>query len=493
HPLSHPTYIFYSNCNPLLLCSCGNSIGSLGKEAVEPGVQNVTVKNVVLTGTHNGLRIKSWARKSTGFVKSILFDGATMNNVKYPIIIDQDYCPDRKNCPGQNSGVKISQVTYSNVRGTSATQVAVLFKCSPSSWCQWIRMANVQLSYGGQPSTASCQNAIGTAGGLMVPQKLICFLDMANSSNLPIMRLTIILVALVHSLSAKTLNVVTDYGAKADGVSDNSASFLKAWKDACSTAGEATVYVPSGQFLVRPTLFSGPCVSTNITVQVDGKLIPRTDSEGYGTSSYWLQFQGVKGMTFKGGYLDGKGSALWSCKAGKGKCPDGARTLVFQNVRDVLVTGTTSINSQLFHIVIDGSQNVRNVIMTGTQNGLRIKSWARKSTGFIKSVLFDGATMNNVNYPIIIDQDYCPDRMNCPGQNSGVKISQVTYSNVRGTSATQVAVLFKCSPSSWCQGIRMANVQLSYRGQPSTASCHNAIGTASGLMVPQSCLKLSST
>ncbi|KAF3774368.1 hypothetical protein EJ110_NYTH53233 [Nymphaea thermarum] len=90
---------------------------------------------------------------------------------------------------------------------------------------------------------------------------------MANSSNLLIMRLTIILVALVHSLSAKTLNVVTDYGAKADGVSDNSASFLKAWKDACSAAGEATVYVPSGQFLVRPTLFSGPCVSTNITVQ----------------------------------------------------------------------------------------------------------------------------------------------------------------------------------------------------------------------------------
>ncbi|KAF3780528.1 Polygalacturonase [Nymphaea thermarum] len=145
----------------------GISIGSLGKQAVEPGVQNVTVKNVIMTGTQNGLRIKSWARKSIGFVKSVLFDGATMNNVDNPIIIDQYYCPGRINCPGQNSGVKISQVTYSNVRGTSATQVAVLFKCSPSSWCQGIRMANVQLSYRGQPSTASCQNAIGTASGLM--------------------------------------------------------------------------------------------------------------------------------------------------------------------------------------------------------------------------------------------------------------------------------------------------------------------------------------
>ncbi|KAF3771618.1 Polygalacturonase [Nymphaea thermarum] len=183
---------------------------------------------------------------------------------------------------------------------------------------------------------------------------------MENSSNLLIMRLTIILVALVHSLSAKTLNVVTDYGAKADGVSDNSASFLKAWKEACSTAGEATVYVPSGQYLVRPTLFSGPCVSTNVTVQVDGKLIPRTDSEGYGTSSYWLQFQGVKGMTFKGGYLDGKGSALWSCKAGKGKCPDGTRSIVFHKVSDVLVTGVTSINVRVDRVEIvapDASPN----------------------------------------------------------------------------------------------------------------------------------------
>lgn len=83
--------------------------------------------------------------------------------------------------------------------------------------------------------------------------------------------------------------------------------------------------VPPGLYLVHPTLFSGPCVCSNMGVQIDGRLIPRTESEGYGTSDYWLKFERVKGMTFSGGYLDGMGSALWSCKAGKRKCPYGTR------------------------------------------------------------------------------------------------------------------------------------------------------------------------
>ena len=77
------------------------SIGSLGKELEEAGVQNVTVKRVTFTGTQNGVRIKSWGRPSTGFVRHILFQHALMTDVENPIVIDQHYCPDEKNCPGQ--------------------------------------------------------------------------------------------------------------------------------------------------------------------------------------------------------------------------------------------------------------------------------------------------------------------------------------------------------------------------------------------------------
>lgn len=77
------------------------SNGSLGKDLEESGVQNEMVKNVTLAGSQNGLRIKSWGRPSNGFAKDILFQHVVMTNVQNPIVIDQNYCPDNKDCPGQ--------------------------------------------------------------------------------------------------------------------------------------------------------------------------------------------------------------------------------------------------------------------------------------------------------------------------------------------------------------------------------------------------------
>lgn len=77
------------------------SIGSLAKDFEEQGVQNVTVKNSTFIGTTNGLRIKSWARPSKGFVQRVQFLDVIMKNVQYPIVIDQNYCPHNINCPGQ--------------------------------------------------------------------------------------------------------------------------------------------------------------------------------------------------------------------------------------------------------------------------------------------------------------------------------------------------------------------------------------------------------
>ncbi|KAL7098086.1 hypothetical protein ACP275_10G183800 [Erythranthe tilingii] len=42
----------------------GISIGSLGWDLEEAGVQNVIVKTVTFTGTENDVRVKTWARPS---------------------------------------------------------------------------------------------------------------------------------------------------------------------------------------------------------------------------------------------------------------------------------------------------------------------------------------------------------------------------------------------------------------------------------------------
>ncbi|KAJ4723872.1 Polygalacturonase [Melia azedarach] len=151
----------------------GISIGSLGKEAKEAGVQNVTVTTATFTGSQNGLRIKSWGRPSTGFARNILFQHAVMNNVKNPIIIDQHYCPDDKGCPGQVSGVQISDVTYQDIHGTSATEVAVKFDCSPKYPCSRIRLEDVKLTYNNKPAAASCSNAVGSVSGVVQPNSCL--------------------------------------------------------------------------------------------------------------------------------------------------------------------------------------------------------------------------------------------------------------------------------------------------------------------------------
>ena len=85
---------------PKVQCINVCSIGSLGKDLNEPGVQNITVSTAEFTGTQNGVRIKSWGRPSNGFVRNVLFQHITMVNVQNPIIIDQNYCPANR-CPRQ--------------------------------------------------------------------------------------------------------------------------------------------------------------------------------------------------------------------------------------------------------------------------------------------------------------------------------------------------------------------------------------------------------
>ncbi|XP_065864289.1 polygalacturonase-like [Euphorbia lathyris] len=147
----------------------GISIGSLGKVLEEDGVQNVTVTTSTFTGTQNGVRIKTWGRQSNSFVKNILFQHVVMVNVENPIIIDQNYCPDNNNCPGQESGVKISDVKYQDIHGSSATEVAVKLDCSKKYPCSGINLQDIKFTYKNQSAEASCNNAGGTASGYLQP------------------------------------------------------------------------------------------------------------------------------------------------------------------------------------------------------------------------------------------------------------------------------------------------------------------------------------
>lgn len=58
---------------------------------------------------------------------------------------------------------------------------------------------------------------------------------------------------------------------------------------------------------------------------------------------------------------------------------------------------------------------VTDSVFTKTDNGVRIKSWAKPSNGYARDIEFRNLIMQNVYNPIIIDQRYCSKR-ECPNQ-----------------------------------------------------------------------------
>ncbi|CAA2995392.1 polygalacturonase-like [Olea europaea subsp. europaea] len=331
----------------------GISIGSLGWDLQEPGVQNVTVKSATFTGTQNGARVKTWARPSNGFVKNILFQHLVMVNVQNPIIIDQNYCPDDHNCPNQ--------------------------------------------------------------------------------------------------------------------------AFLSAWSSACASAEPAAICVPPGRSLLGAATFGGISLEdVALTFEIDGTLVASSCFNVIGNSCGWVEFDSVTGVSVIVVSLDGYLAYLWFCKNFGHSCLTGAM--------DIVAPVSRSFGLGLLDAAV--------AMELGTQNGARVKTWARPSNGFVKNILFQHLVMVNVQNPIIINQNYCPDDHNCPNQVSGVKISDVTYQDIHGSSATETAVKFDCSKGNPCSDITLEDVKLTYKNEPAHSSCINAIGKSSGSVEPNSCLSL---
>ncbi|XP_057754459.1 polygalacturonase-like [Arachis stenosperma] len=372
-------------------------------------------------------------------------------------------------------------------------------------------------------------------------------------------------------LAKSTTYNVVDFGADPTGLKDSTLAFLGAWSNACGSWRPARIQVPPGQFLLgTATRFGGPCNSKVISISMGGAtLVGPSDYRAIGEALHWLTFDQVSGVRIHGGVLDARGGSLWACKSSGQPCPIGAITLGITNSNNVVVTGLSSINSQLFHMIISGCNNVkvhgvkimapgnspntdgihvqfssdvtilnprirtgddcvsvgpgtknlwvediacgpghgisigslgwgmnedgvtnvtvRTATFSKTMNGFRIKSWGRPSNGFVNDVHFEHAFMSDVQNPIVIDQHYCPYYSGCPQMASGIRISDISYKDIHGTSATQVAVKFDCSLKHPCRRLRLEDVNLTYKNQVPQASCRNAGGTAFGTVQPESC------
>ena len=74
-----------------------------------------------------------------------------------------------------------------------------------------------------------------------------------------------------------------------------------------------------------------------------------------------------------------------------------------------------------------------------------------------------------------------------------MKISKVSFKNIRGTSGNALAVKLVCSSEHPCEGVELADIDLTYSGSegPITSQCLNVKPTISGKQNPPACSSLS--
>ncbi|KAJ0973684.1 hypothetical protein J5N97_015649 [Dioscorea zingiberensis] len=178
------------------------------------------------------------------------------------------------------------------------------------------------------------------------------------NSSFVLLSITTGLLLLVQALPRVKANYnnIVSYGAKPDGQTDSSGSLLSAWQAACTSKGSSTIYIPSGTFMLKPVTLSGPCESNKIIIHIDGTLIAPSS---YNITIQWIRFKLVDGVSIYGGTINGQVQALWFYKSSSNDCPAGATSLIFSNSKNIVISGLTLINSELFHIVIHGCEGVQ--------------------------------------------------------------------------------------------------------------------------------------
>ncbi|ESW21077.1 hypothetical protein PHAVU_005G039700 [Phaseolus vulgaris] len=348
------------------------------------------------------------------------------------------------------------------------------------------------------------------------------------------------LCLLAYSAEAQTkIFNVKDYGASADGSTDNT------WSDACKWKGDTNVVIPEGTYMLRSVIFNGPCNGA-ITFQINGGTL---DGQGTATRQKCLnnscqilftsmdldfitngRIENLHSFDSKGGHFIVFGSAnmtftkLSLISPANNRNTDGIK---ISHTNGINITSVTIATGDDCVAMISGAKNVRitdvfcgpghgisvgslgggnplelpvedivvmNCTFNGSSNGVQIKTWPfpLKTPLKVSNFTYEDIVMINVQNPIFINQQYCPEH-NCDlSKSSSVQISNVSYKNIRGSSATDVAVNFNCSKEVPCQDVTVEDIDLMSSGgkgrQKLSNFCFNVKGSSFGKQIPPSCV-----
>ncbi|VVB07959.1 unnamed protein product [Arabis nemorensis] len=385
-----------------------------------------------------------------------------------------------------------------------------------------------------------------------------------------ILRAVLLLILLYIGLVNGQIYDVLEFGAKGDGITDDSEAFMEAWKAMCGCDGTPkTLLIPSNStFLLQPLVFQGPCKSPFVLVRINGEIVAPINKDAWSNykSLRWIHFKEITGLTIIGsGTINGRGSSFWKPKLSASKRPT---QLHFQKCINLMIIGITSVNSPKNHISINQCENVNikriklvaphdspntdgidisrssdvnifdSKIGTGddcvainngsvnikitrincgpghgisvgslgrdgeesvvenvqvidctfnrTDNGARIKTWPN-GKGYAKNIVFKGIKLTETQNPIIINQKYV-DKGRLDVEESAVAISNVTFTDICGTSRGDEIVKLDCSEVTYCKDIVLEHIDIStVDGKKPLVECTNVYGKSSNASEIEGC------
>ncbi|XP_043808337.1 polygalacturonase-like [Manihot esculenta] len=375
------------------------------------------------------------------------------------------YCPHNECNRKMPSKVKISDVIFKNIRGSSRTPTAVQLTCSSSVPCKNVELSNVNL-HGAQPNTFD----------------------------------------------------VTKYGAK-EGL-DITKALLSAWKGACGAAGSGKVVIPKGnggafdgqgEIAWQRNSCGGGCKKA-LPVNLRFDFVTNSiveDVTSIDSKQFHVNLLGSKNLTFQRFSVKASGHSPNTDGIHIGRSEEiniidsntmtgddcisigrGSRQVRITNVRCGHGHGISigSLGKYEKEEPVSGIY-VKNCTIYDTDNGVRIKTWPALHGGSVSNIQFEDIVMQNVSNPIIIDQMYCPHNECNRKMPSKVKISDVIFKNIRGSSKTPTAVQLTCSSNVPCKNVELSNVNLQYTGSkgPAKSICTNVKPKIIGKLIPRGC------
>ncbi|PPR93689.1 hypothetical protein GOBAR_AA26985 [Gossypium barbadense] len=348
------------------------------------------------------------------------------------------------------------------------------------------------------------------------------------------------------------IDVVAKFGAKADEKTDLSKPLLDAWKEACASTSPSKIVIPKGIYFLSTTTLDGPCKAP-IELQVQGTVKAPADPGAFKEPKWIAFNRIENFKLFGGGVFDGQGTTAYKREGCKGHdyCGSLPINLRFDFLTNAMIQDITTKDSKQFqanvlgcknitfeHFTVsapdespntdgihigrsdgvnvlnseiktgddcvsigDGSKNlvingvtcgpghgisigslglfkneepvegvtVKNCTMTNTSNGVRIKTWPGAEPGTCSNIHFEDITVTN--------------------EESKVKLSNISFKNIHGTSARPEAVKIICTATLPCENVELADIEITHSGPtgPAVSQCSNVKPKVSGKQNPAAC------